>query len=312
MQNGVVVHNDGMDTRIDIKKELSKPASLAYIEELLAGNGAMNRSRLGIAVCDHFGFRDEMGRFRLTGCLRALRKLEAEKQVKLPEVRKKAGSHAPRRLGEAVALPNEVPCEVSSVRDLRLRLVEKSEEQAIWNELMSEHPLGCTQLVGRQLRYLISSEHGWLGGLGFAASALQLSDRDEWIGWNAEEQRKYLPYVVGMSRFLIRPSVRCQNLASKVLGMSMMVLGDDFASRYGYRPWLVETFVDSDYSGVCYRAANWIDIGKTRGRGRHDRLKEYALSKKAIYIYVLDKSFRQQMGLSCHGRRVWMNPIHTQ
>ena len=292
-----------MNTQIDIKKELSKPASLAYIGELLGGNKELNLSRVGTTVCDHFGFRDEMGRFRLRSCLRALRELEAEEHFRLPEVTKKAGSHAPRRLGEEVPLPQETPLEVSGFRSLRVLLVETPAQMLIWNELMSEHPLGCVPFVGRQLRYLISSEHGWLGGIGFAAGALQLSDRDQWIGWGAEERRKYLHYVVGMSRFLIRPSVRCRNLASKVLSMSMMVLGDDFASRYGYRPWLVETFVDSGYSGACYRAANWVNVGSTRGRGRHDRSKEYALSKKAIYVYVLDKDFRRRMGLSSEAGR---------
>ncbi|MCL1486693.1 MAG: DUF4338 domain-containing protein [Marinobacter sp.] len=144
--------------------------------------------------------------------------------------------------------------------------------------------------MGRQLRYLISSDYGWLGGFGFAAPALQLADRDEWIGWNKVQRQAYLHFVVGMSRFLIRPSVQCHNLASKVLSMSMARLADDFEQKYNYRPLLIESFVDvSRYSGACYRAANWVEIGKTKGRGRQDRFTESVLSVKAIYIHPHQK-----------------------
>ncbi len=175
-----------------------------------------------------------------------------------------------------------------------------SEQMRIWNELMMrEHPLGAGPLVGRQVRYLIGSRHGWLGGLGFAAPALKLADRDEWIGWDAEKRRAQLHYLVGMSRFLIRPSVECHNLVSKVLGLSMAALPGDFERQYGYRPWLVETFVDtSRNSGACYRAANWIPVGRTKGRGRQDRHKLFALSPKRIYVYPIEKDFRKLMGLS--------------
>lgn len=143
---------------------------------------------------------------------------------------------------------------MGELKELKLILVQASEEMRIWNELMiEEHPLGNGPLVGRQLRYLISSEHGWLGGFGFAAPALQLSDRDNWIGWDKEQRQTHLHFVVGMSRFLIRPSVRCKNLASKVLGMSMRSLASDFEQKYNYRPLLIKSFIDtSQYSG-----SNW-------------------------------------------------------
>ena len=102
-----------------------------------------------------------------------------------------------------------------------------------------------------------------------------------------------------MSRFLIRPSVNCKNLASKVLGMSMATIATDFNQQYGYRPLLAESFVDTErYTGTCYQAANWLAIGKTKGRGRQDRYSESTLSRKTIVMYILEKSFRKQLGLS--------------
>ncbi len=194
----------------------------------------------------------------------------------------------------------DVPAQIGDVQGLSLVPVKTTEQMRIWNEMMlDEHPLGAGPLVGRQLRYLVGSDHGWLGGLGFAAAALQLADRDKWIGWDAEQRRAHLDVVVGMSRFLIRPSVECHNLASKVLGMAMVALPADFERQYNYRPWLVESFVDTSlYSGTCYKAANWTHVGETQGRGRQDRFSKAVLSKKAIYVYPLERDFRKRIGVT--------------
>jgi hypothetical protein len=152
--------------------------------------------------------------------------------------------------------------------------------------------------VGRQLHYLVHSAHGWLGGLAFAAAALQLHARDRWIGWTVDERRAYLDRVVGLSRLLIRPGVRCKNLASHVLGLALARLAADFEARYGYAPWLAETFVDTvQVAGTCFRAANWTRVGTTRGRGRQDRDREQAESVKDIYVYPLVADFRERMGI---------------
>jgi hypothetical protein len=289
-----------MNTQNQIKRTLSEPTSIEYVCGLLESNEILHRSELAALVCEQFGFYDARGQEQRGGCLKALRELEAAGHFVLPAARTSPGRRSPRRLSEPVPLPIEVPSQAGEVRGLELVLVSTPEKMRIWNELMiNEHPQGAGPLVGRQLRYLIGSQHGWLGGFGFAAAALQLGDRDEWIGWDAEQRRGYLHCVVGMSRFLIRPSVQCRNLASKVLSMSMAALPDDFERQFSYKPWLVESFVDtSRYSGACYRAANWIAVGRTKGRGRQDRFKQFALSAKAIYVYPIENDFRRRMGLS--------------
>ncbi len=289
-----------MKTQNLIKRKLSEPTSIEYICGLIESKEIPHRSALAAVVCEQFGFYDVRGQAQRAGCLKALRELEAAGHFPLPAARRRAGRSSPRRLSQPVPLPVEVPCQAGLVRGLALVLVSTSEQMRTWNELLiNEHPQGAGPLVGRQLRYLIRSEHGWLGGFGFAAAALQLADRDEWIGWDAEVRRAHLHFVVGMSRFLVRPSAQCRNLASKVLSMAMAALPDDFEARFGYRPWLVESFVDTrDYSGACYRAANWTAVGVTKGRGRQDRFKQQALSVKAIYVYPIDKEFRKRMGLS--------------
>ena len=144
-------------------------------------------------------------------------------------------------------------------------------------------------MAGPQLRYLIRSEHGWLGGIGIGigASALQLAARDRWGNWDAETRRGLLHRIVGLSRFLIRPDFHCRNLASQVLRRFWRRLGADFETRYGYRPWLVETFVSPPYDGTSLRAANWRYCGETAGRSRQDRCRQATAGRKAIYIYEL-------------------------
>jgi hypothetical protein len=289
-----------MNTQNQIKRVLSEPTSIQSVCRLLESKEVPHRSALAALVCEQFGFHDARGQQQRAGCLKALRELEAAGHFTLPAARRSPGRSSPRRLPEPVPLPAAVPDQAGLVRGLELILVSTSAQMRIWNELMiNDHPQGAGPLVGRQLRYLIGSQHGWLGGFGFAAAALYLADRDKWIGWDDARRRQYLQMVVGMSRFLLRPSVECRNLASKVLSLAITALPDDFARQFGYRPWLVESFVDtSRYSGTCYRAANWIAVGTTKGRGRQDRFKQSALSAKAIYVYALESDFRSRMGLS--------------
>ena len=289
-----------MKTQNQIKRTLSEETSLLYLKDLLDSKTFSNRAEVIKEVCKEFNFYDPKGQAQLSGCAKALRILDAVGHIKLPTTDRKASvKKSPQRLNTPVPAPVDVPSTVNEVQGLELTLVQTSEEIRIWNELMiEEHPLGSGSFVGRQLRYLINSPYGYLGGIGFAAAALQLSDRDKWIGWDKEQRQNHLHSVVGMSRFLIRKSVTCHNLASKTLSMSLQTLVRDFESRYGYKPLLIESFVDEAWSGTCYQAANWIKIGRTKGRGRQDKHNQYALTRKAIYVYPVDKDFRQAMGLS--------------
>ncbi len=182
-----------------IKRTLSVREHLGYVQTLLEGTCGQGRTELAYQVCEHFGFYDTRGRAQWGGCLKALRELERAGHFELPRGRvADRGQPSPRRLAEAVPSPSGVPMEVGEVEGLELVRVETSEQMRLWNELMaSEHPQGAGPLVGRQLRYLIGSAHGWLGGPGFAAAALQLADRDRWIGWNLEQRRACLDRVVG-------------------------------------------------------------------------------------------------------------------
>ena len=289
-----------MEIQSQIKRVLSEPGSIAIIRRLLGEEVYQYRSTFADAVCVRFGFHDTQGRVQRSGCIKALRELERRGHFALPVAVAMGakGARSPRRLDAPVAAPQGVPEQAGEVGGLCLIKVDRLERMRIWNELMlCEHPQGAGPLVGAQMRYLIGSDHGWLGGLGFGAAAIRLADRDRWIGWDEAKRREQLHRLVGMSRFLLRPSVRCHNLASRVLGMVLRRIEADFEAQYGYRPWLIESFVETErFAGTSYQAANWIEIGKTKGRGRQDRGHDHAKTVKAIYVYPLAADFRQRLG----------------
>jgi hypothetical protein len=282
-----------------IQRRLAEPDALARVCDLLEAEPSWHRTAVADRLCVEYEFFDPAGRPQRSSCLKALRTVAERGHFVLPPPRTSTARPQPRRLGQPVPPPEGVPQTAGAVGELTLVRVETEEQRRIWNELLlTEHPRGAGPLVGRQLHYLVHSAHGWLGGLAFAAAALQLHARDRWIGWTVDERRAYLDRVVGLSRFLIRPGVRCQNLASHVLGQALAQLPADFDARYGYAPWLVETFVDTtQVAGTCFRAANWTRVGTTQGRGRQDRDRTQAESVKDVYVYALAADFRERMGL---------------
>ena len=288
-----------MKTQNLIKRKLSQPESVVVVQQILEDNREAPRSAIAERVCEHFEFFNALGRAQKSGCLDALRELERAGRFQLPPSRRQSPQSGPRRFAEPVPAPQDVPAAAGQIDQLELIRVETDTQGRLWNELMiDEHPRGAGPLVGAQIRYLIGSAHGWLGALGFSASALQLKDRDQWIGWDAQTRREHLHRIINLSRFLIRPSVRCHNLASRVLGMSLGRVAEDFELRYGYRPWLVESFVEqSRYRGICYQAANWIEVGQTQGRGRQDSAHAHAETVKTIYLYPLENEFRSRLGI---------------
>jgi len=303
-----------MQEQSEIKRTLKQQASIEAVRQLLAGKGYETRASFADSVCGHFGFLDTRERPQRAGCVKALKELEQAGHFVLPAALHRGGTFkSPRRLGQPVAAAIDVPAQAGDVGGLRLVIVEQLDLMRVWNELMlCEHPQGAGPLVGAQMRYLIDSEHGWLGGFGFGAAALQMADRDQWIGWNSDLRRQQMHRVVGMSRFLLRNSVDCQNLASMVQGMVLRRLGADYEARYGYRPWLVESFVDTEqFIGTSYRAANWLQIGQTRGRGRQDREHEHAKTVKTIYVYPLEADWRKRMGVGEPVPLAMVAPIGT-
>jgi hypothetical protein len=159
------------------------------------------------------------------------------------------------------------------------------------------HYLGYRVPVGAQLRYFVRSRRcpeRILACLLFTSAAWKMAPRDQWIGWDDLARRANLSRVVCQSRFLILPGVEVSGLASKILSLAAQQLPEDWLSLYQVSPLLLESLVDPErFSGTCYRAANWIHVGTTQGRGRMDRYQNVERHVKEIFVYPLQARARE-------------------
>jgi len=288
-----------MQTILSVKQLLEQPENVTLLRTLLASDPPPSRNHLAKELCRRLDLRDLKGDWQITTTAVALRDLATQGFWTLPEPRGiPHGPRHPTRLPKPVPAPKAVPDVLQEIRGLRLVEVTDPEHLAIWNELMlGEHPLRDCQLMGRLARYLIASDHGWLGGLGYGSPALYLEARDQWIGWNQDQRQHYLGRVLNMTRFLIRPQVHCPNLASHVLGLAARCVPEDFERRYGLCPWLLESFVETPtHDGACYQAANWIRVGQTKGRGRNGP-RHAGKSIKDVYLYPLVDDLPERVGV---------------
>lgn len=265
---------------------------LQRIDTAVREHPRWSRADLARQVCDWLNWRAANGKPKEMSCRVALGRLARRGVIDLPAPR-----HSVRFSGSSLArtqlkVPSKVEGSVQELRKLKLVLVSaKDREQDLqWKKLVAtDHYLGYRPLCGAQLRYLIVCEHGYVGALGFSAAALHLRARERWIGWSHAARQTHLRHVVANSRFVIARGVRVKNLASKVLAMAQKRLAKDWHEGYGYRPLLLETYVESKrFAATSYRAANWIYVGQTRGRGRQDREHREKKPIKDIYLYPLD------------------------
>jgi len=277
-----------------------KYISTEVIEEIscvLEQMPGISRGLLSRMVCERLSWRSRNGRLQEVGCRKVLLELDRRGVLHLPRRDKRHYFKGPRepKNSDLLELP-ELRGTLAGVGAVRVIPVPgaSSNESRIWNALMDGyHYLGKGPLCGAQIRYLVHSSHGWLGGMSFSAATWLLKPRDKWIGWSDRAHRANLEKVVCNSRFLIVPTVRVSNLASHVLTEALRRLGDDWSERYGYRPVLVETFVDPKrFKGTCYRAANWRSLGETAGRATPYPNGKVSDGPKEIFVYPLVRRWR--------------------
>ena len=280
------------------------PANIEIVRTIIAEQPELSRYKLSQEVCRQLNWRSPNGSLKEMSCRKALLKLHREGVISLPAARYKppACSSGGDKLDQAADIP-VIKDELKNLGEIELILIDRKdrEKSRIWNSLLSfHHYLGSGPLCGAQLRYLIiSPRYGNLGALAFSAAALQLEARDLWIGWDRVSRQKNLDKVISNSRFLLLPTVHVANLASHVLSLAAKRLASDWFMRYGIKPVLMETFVDPRrFQGTSYKAANWIEVGKSKGRGRQDITNNCQAGEKLIFVYPLQTNFR---GILCEG-----------
>lgn len=272
---------------------------IAQVQDTVQTFSKLSRKELAFTICEHFNWITPNGELKINSCLSALEKFERMGIVNLPAKNTYCvrGPNKPITLTDATRglAPLDEP--LMKLLPIEIRRITTKCDKQLWKEYVERyHYLGYKRPFGAYLSYFIVSkgrDGQYLGCLLFSASAWSVAPRDLWIGWQRRDRIRRLNYVVNNSRFLIFPWVKVESLASHVLSLVAKNIANDWQEVYGYKPVLIETFVDtSKYEGTCYQAANWQCLGTTKGGGRMDRLKRSTSEVKSIYTYPLVSNFR--------------------
>lgn len=278
------------------------PADVRHAREVVRLCSGLSRLELAYTLCEHWGWVGATGKPQIRACSKLLERLDKDGLLELPaKSNRGSGPRVARSIKPDVASEETSPraaveCDLGSVRPVRLERAEDG-ATALWNAFVERyHPLGFKPPFGCSLRYFVRSRRGRLGCLLLASGARALRCRDEWIGWSAQQRLSNLPFVINNSRFLVFPWVRVPHLASHVLGLLARQVREDWQARWGYRPVLMETFVDpAHHRGVCYRAAGWRVLGETTGGGLRLRGHSYRTSRKLVFARPLVREFRARL-----------------
>ena len=277
-------------------------AEVEFIRQLIAEYPHTNRRQLSLRLCEAWGWKQANGALRDMVCRGLLLELARAGHLELPPgdpcAPQPVGSARDAR-GKALApllldtTPVEVP--LRALRPLEFQQVRRTPEEPLFNYLVAQyHPLGYTRPVGEHLKYLVYAAGRPIACLAWSSAPRHLGARDRFIGWSAEARRRNIRFLAYNPRYLILPWVRVPHLASHVLGQMARRIAADWERIYGHPIYFLETFVDPErYRGTCYRAANWVVMGRTTGRGKNCPNQRPNRSIKEVLGYPLTPRFRQ-------------------
>ena len=278
------------------------PIQLGSIRELIATHPEWSRRRLSQALCEAWDWRNSAGQLKDMASRTLFLKLEQRGDIQLP-ARRQTPVNRMRQTQTAPYEGDVSPYSKLLAQVGPLLLTEVSQNRCQRRELAAAlaqfHYLGFGGTVGENLQYTVRDQKGQLlAGVVFGSAAWKCQDRDQFIGWTAEERRKNLFLLTNNTRFLIMPWVTVPHLASWTLAAVLRRLSRDWKLKYGHPIYLVETFVERDrFRGTAYRAANWSRVGATTGRTRQDRYSSIQTPVKEVYLYPLTPKFKERLCL---------------
>ncbi len=266
---------------------------IKQIRSLIKQNPGFNRMRLSKEVCRMFQWLKPDGNLKDMSCRVAMLRMQKDGAIVLPSPSHAKGAVKKIKFTPATDPHSPVVCAVNELPPLYLQMVSKT-TSSLWNEYIERyHYLGYTPLPGAQLRYFITAGKQIVALMGFGAAAWQTAPRDQFIEWNHDQRKRNLSLVTNNARFLILPWIQSKNLASKILSLTARQLPNDWKEKYNIRPVLMESFVQKNrFAGTCYKAANWIKVGQTKGRGKLGPPGKISVPIKDIWVYPLDRKFR--------------------
>lgn len=288
-----------MDVVFEYRGRKVTQAEVGFIRELIAAHPGASRRGLSAKLCEAWSWRQANGCLRDMVCRGLMLELHRAGLIELPAVRAVPPNPLARRVRRRLVTVDETPvhCRLSELGELSFEQVRRREGEPMFDSLLeTHHYLGYTQPVGEHLKFLVSARGRPLACLTWSSAPRHLGPRDQYIGWSGAARRANIRWLAYNSRFLILPWVAVPHLASHVLGQMAQRLPREWQRVYGHPVYWLETFVDPErFRGTCYRAANWVRLGLTTGRGKDDQTHQANRPLKEVMGYPLTPDFRQRL-----------------
>jgi hypothetical protein len=284
-------------TGLQYRGRLVSSEDILYIRELITADPHQSRRTLSKKLCEAWGWRQPNGALCDMVCRGLLLMLDRAGAITLPPVAYVRHNPLAARARPAPVLIDTTPIagRLADIQPVEFEQVRRTGDEPLFNSLMEEHHyLGYEQPVGEHLKYLVWVQDRPLACLAWSSAPRHLGSRDRYIGWSGEARRRNIRFIAYNTRFLILPWVGVPNLASYILSRMAGRLSADWERAYGHPIYFLETFVDPErFRGTCYRAANWVLLGRTTGRGKDDQTNRPNRSIKEVLGYPLTRRFRQ-------------------
>jgi len=286
-----------MDVKLTYRGRVLSAQDVAFIQTLIDAHPEASRRALSSMLCERWGWRQPNGQLRDMVCRSLMLELHRAGHIELPAVRCRPPNNvvARRRPGALAVEAKPLRVTLAELKPLAIRQVRGTPEERLFGALLeAHHYLGYTQPVGEQLKYLVYAKDRPIACFAWSSAPRHLGPRDRFIGWSAEARRQNIRFIAYNSRFLVLPWVEVPHLASHLLGRLAKRLAADWEQLYGHPVYYLESFVDPGrFRGTCYRAANWLFLGLTTGRGKDARSKQPNRPRKEVLGLPLTRRFRQ-------------------
>lgn len=276
------------------------PSDVTFIRQLIAEHPTLSRRALSQHLCRAWQWRQQNGALRDMVCRGLMLELHRAGHIELPPVRRVQPNPLAQRIKPTAAALAEVDttslhATLAEIQPIEFHQVRRTPEEPLFNSLIeAHHYLGYTQPVGEHLKYVVAARGRPIACFAWSSAPRHLGARDRHIGWSLEARRRNIRFVAYNTRFLILPWVSVRHLASHLLAQMTRRLSEDWQDVYQHPIHFLETFVDTErFRGTCYRAANWLLLGRTTGRGKDDQTKRPNRSIKEVLGYPLVKNFRE-------------------
>lgn len=290
-----------MNVTVTCQGRLIQQSDLCWLRNVIQDNPYWSRHKITRHICSQWEWHTNSGQLKTFAARSMIDKLEQRGLLDLPPIRVsyRRNPRPPFPKGFTVPGLKQIEESLKELTPLSIHIPKPNsyEDNCVGYYLNRLHYLGFNKTVGENIKYLIRDRFGRdIACLLFGSAAWKTAPRDSFIGWDSETQKANINYITNNTRFLILPHVHVPHLASHILGHIMRRIQRDWINKYAHPIHMVETFVERDrFKGTCYKAANWLCVGQTKGRSRQDRYTKLSVPVKDILLYSLTKNFKQAL-----------------